>query len=440
MSFVIDHQSKKDLELFEENIENQSVFSFFNKTQTKGGRARLIEIMKTPSSSKYELVERRDAIKFFLDKDIYLEFKSNHLDFIEHYLNQNTPILKSNFIDFCYQRVSNWIKPSNHFYIVSTGVNQIIILLRTLSEGLAPIKLEEAPEKVREDINLIYLILNNQAIKNFYQGKNLSFWGVLKADIIFRKKFITQLNLIIKIVYNFDVFQSTAKVSKSSNLTFAEYIESEKPQFKIDSLFHPFVVNAVSNDISINENQNLVFLTGANMAGKSTFLKSVGLAIYLAHLGFPVPAKRMATSIYKGLITTINLADNINKGFSHFFNEVNRIKETALLIKERRKVLVIFDELFRGTNVKDAYDGSLEVITAFSKIKESSFFISTHITEVSHELKGENMQFASFNSKLVNELPTYTYKLENGVSEERMGMYILKKEKITELLASVNSI
>lgn len=111
------------------------------------------------------------------------------------------------------------------------------------------------------------------------------------------------------------------------------------------------------------------------MAGKSTFLKSIGLSVFISHLGFPVPATKMTTSIYNGIVSTINLSDNLNKGLSHFYSEVKRVKETALKLKESKKLLVIFDELFRGTNVKDASDASLLIIAAFSKIKKSTFLV-----------------------------------------------------------------
>ena len=99
------------------------------------------------------------------------------------------------------------------------------------------------------------------------------------------------------------------------------------------------------------------------MAGKSTFLKALGVAIYISHLGFPVPAEKMSTTIYNGIITTINLSDNMNRGYSHFYSEVRRVKEVANKLKEKNRLLVIFDELFRGTNVKDAFDASLLIIT-----------------------------------------------------------------------------
>lgn len=174
------------------------------------------------------------------------------------------------------------------------------------------------------------------------------------------------------------------------------------------------------------------------MAGKSTFLKSLGLAIYISHLGFPVPAKKMKTSVYNGIITTINLSDNINKGYSHFYSEVRRVKEVAIKLKDKNRLFVIFDELFRGTNVKDAFDASLLIIESFAKINESTFFISTHITEIAERLeKFSNIDYKYFNSELIDDKPVYKYELKEGVSHERLGMHIVRNEKIIEILDSI---
>lgn len=116
------------------------------------------------------------------------------------------------------------------------------------------------------------------------------------------------------------------------------------------------------------------------MSGKSTFLKTIGLHIYLAHLGFPVPAKKLKISIFDGLFTTINLADNLNLGYSHFYSEVKKVKDIVLKINSKKNLIVIFDELFRGTNVKDAYDASLIIISTLAKIRDltSSSFRLTY--------------------------------------------------------------
>ena len=114
----------------------------------------------------------------------------------------------------------------------------------------------------------------------------------------------------------------------------------------------------------------------------------------------------------------------------------NSLKEAAQMISERKRMFVIFDELFRGTNVKDAYDASLLIIEAFAQIKESSFCISTHITEVAENLLDKtNILFRFFDVDIVGTTPRYKYRLQDGVSHERLGMLIIKNEKILELLA-----
>ncbi len=173
------------------------------------------------------------------------------------------------------------------------------------------------------------------------------------------------------------------------------------------------------------------------MAGKSSYLKALGLAMYLAHIGFPVPATSMQTTIFKGLITTINLADNMAKGYSHYYSEVKRLKKVAEKIREQDNLFVIFDELFRGTNVKDAHDASLATIIALAKIKHSIFLISTHIVEIAHQLKSiENIKFKYFDATIEDGKPVFDYQLKDGVSSETLGYFIFEREGIIEILNS----
>jgi DNA mismatch repair protein MutS len=174
------------------------------------------------------------------------------------------------------------------------------------------------------------------------------------------------------------------------------------------------------------------------MAGKSTFLKATGISVFLSQIGFPVPAAYMETSVFDGLITTINLADNIQHGNSHFYTEVSRVKHVANKMTESQNMLVIFDELFRGTNVKDAFDASLAIVSAFSKLRNSFFIISTHIVEVANELAAiENISFKFMETTFDNEMPQYSYKLQNGITEERLGMWIVKNEGIVEIIERI---
>jgi len=171
------------------------------------------------------------------------------------------------------------------------------------------------------------------------------------------------------------------------------------------------------------------------MAGKSTFLKAFGVAVFLAHLGFPVPAVSMRTGVFNGLFSTINIADDLNKGYSHFYSEVLRVKTVAEKINRTGNMVVIFDELFRGTNVKDAHDATLAIISAFAKVQGSVFLVSSHIMEVTEQLHTVgNIRFGYFHTVIDGKTPVYSYCLREGVTEERLGMLIIENEKIIEII------
>jgi DNA mismatch repair protein MutS len=212
-------------------------------------------------------------------------------------------------------------------------------------------------------------------------------------------------------------------------------LPKEKNLLAALNLRHPCLEKAIGNDIAMDEAGNLVFLTGANMAGKSTFMKSFGITIYLAHMGFPVAANEMSFSVKDGLYTSINVPDNLSLGYSHFYAEVLRVKKVAQEIMKPLELVVIFDELFKGTNVKDAYDATLAITSAFAEKQKCFFIISTHITEAGQALQQQstNLQFLYFPSLLTGHIPVYTYKLQQGISDDRHGMVIIKKEGILEL-------
>jgi DNA mismatch repair ATPase MutS len=104
----------------------------------------------------------------------------------------------------------------------------------------------------------------------------------------------------------------------------------------VQDLYHPLLQQPIGYTVSLNKDQNFLFLTGANMAGKSTFIKTIGVSVYLAHLGIGVPAKNMNLSFFDGLLSNIHVMDNILKGESYFFNEVQRIKSTVEKISNKK--------------------------------------------------------------------------------------------------------
>jgi DNA mismatch repair ATPase MutS len=171
------------------------------------------------------------------------------------------------------------------------------------------------------------------------------------------------------------------------------------------------------------------------MAGKSTFLRSVSTAVYVAHIGFPVAAEEMEFSVLDGIYTTINLPDNLGIGASHFYAEVLRVKKVAAELQANKSLFIIFDEMFRGTNVKDAHEATVEITIAFAAKKKSMFIISSHIVEAGERLQQmPSIGFQFLPTRMNGTIPEYTYTLENGITADRHGMIIIRNEGILETL------
>lgn len=437
-AFEIDRQTIDDLGIFTEAGSTNSVFSFFDHVKTIGGKTKLMQMMETPSTDIDVLTSRRNCIKYFYDNPLTFGIDRRSLDFIEHYLGFGAKALSTNYIDAILKGLSYKYNPTNNYYVITQGINDITKLLRILWDIYKELSGKKCPVHVNSIVNTLEEFLLKKPIEKIIfsdPDKDLNYFQVANYDTLFRKDELRALKEVVNIIYELDVYIALAKAAQINGFCFPEYCSDKGTFVNITGLYHPSIKNAVKNNVLIEQEKNLIFLTGANMAGKSSFLKALGLAIYLAHIGFPLPASGMQTNVFNGLITTINLSDNIGSGYSHYYSEIKRVKETALKIVEHNNLFIIFDELFRGTNVKDAYDASLATINALSAIKNSVFLISTHIVEIAVEITHlPNISFQYFIARIDNGKPVFEYKMREGVSEETLGFYIFKNEGILEIL------
>lgn len=232
-----------------------------------------------------------------------------------------------------------------------------------------------------------------------------------------------------------DAWYGMAMSVKKYKLVFPEFIKAETPQLQAAGLYHLLLPQPVAYDVTLNPDGNFLFLTGANMAGKSTFIKSVGAAVFMAHTGMGVPAVNMQLTLFDGLLSNINVVDNLVKGESYFYNEVQRIKATIQKVTDGKKWLILIDELFKGTNVQDAMKCSSAVIEGFLKIKNSLFILSTHLYEIGEALKVHpNIQFKYFETAVHGDQLFFSYHLKDGISNDRLGYLILRKEGVVDML------
>lgn len=438
MSFVVDRQTIDDLNIFGRHGRN-SIYALYNKTATRGGASLLEEMFRSPLDSAEKINSRSGIIRYCAEQKIDFPFRSDLFDAIEDYLSDNDLRSQlSNEDNTLKRKVNNMIGADSYFErihraVVSTieFVNLFVdfVSLRQGEPVLAPLLEKAAP--ILDDSKIGW-------IGGERGRKRLSFAKTAEYDKILRFGFRDNLYRLLHDAYLIDVYTTLARVSNERGFAFAHATEGDEKLYRMEGIYHPQLSNAVANDFTIGSKNNVVFLTGANMAGKSTFMKTFCIAIYLAHSGFPVPARSMEFTVSHGMFTTINLSDNINTGYSHFYAEVMRIKKVAQEVKRSRDMIVVFDELFRGTNVKDAYDATLAVTEAFASNRNCLFVISTHILETVDELKKhcDNINYVYLPTVMENGIPRYTYKLERGISADRHGMIIIRNEKILDILAS----
>jgi DNA mismatch repair ATPase MutS len=279
---------------------------------------------------------------------------------------------------------------------------------------------------ILKEISEIDLDATLTAKENLYYGNYLR--------TLFKRSILELIEIFCKL----DAFMSMAIACKKYAFEFPTIEESAQPFVHATGLYHLLLPIPVAYDISLNKTENFVFLTGANMGGKSTYIKAIGLGVYLAHIGMGVPAKSMHLSLFDGLLSNIQVEDNIFKGQSYFYNEVQRIKKTIEKISDGKNWLILIDELFKGTNIQDAMKCSTAVIEGLIKMKHSLFVLSTHLYEIGDALKQyPNIQFRYFETIMTEEKIEFSYQIKEGISNDRIGYLILKKEGVTKLLENL---
>jgi DNA mismatch repair protein MutS len=207
-------------------------------------------------------------------------------------------------------------------------------------------------------------------------------------------------------------------------------------RLRASGLFHPFLGrDGVANDIVLDDHVRVCFVTGPNMAGKSTFLKATAVAVFLAHIGCGVPATHMEFMPVGTVFSSVQIADNLTAGESFYLAEVRRIGALATALAEHGSAVAVVDEPFRGTNVHDAAEATLAVITRLAAHPAVLVFVASHVGEVVPSiLHDRRIAFWSFAADVTGEHPRFDYRLREGVSQQRLGMTLLRQEGILERL------
>ncbi|MBE9601400.1 DNA mismatch repair protein [Pedobacter sp. MC2016-24] len=436
MNFGIDKQTLDELNLLGK-FRSGSVYNLFNQVKTRGGEQLLDKMFRSPMNDVREINERTDVFYFFQEKQLTFPVDAQQISLMREYMDSGAGSnLSMVFVSTLFKKLLSNLARDERYKKNIQGLQAVIAVMNRCYIFLQ--NMPAAPDIYRKRIAGIMKVLSDSRIEKLRKidiYKSLSLTELVYFNHLLKSKLYTEIEDVMDFIYELDVNIHVSAVACRKGFTFARAFRPEENIFSAKDLRHPCVEKAVGNSLVLDEDSNVLFLTGANMAGKSTFMKSVGIGIYLAHIGFPVAAESMNFSVREGLYSSINVADNINLGYSHFYAEVVRVKQAAVEASSGKRLLLMFDELFKGTNVKDAYDGTLAVTEGFSEYKDCLFIVSTHIIEVGAALKSrDNIKFAYMPTVMEGSRPRYTYQMNEGITEDRQGMMIIRNEGILELI------
>ncbi|MFN6374729.1 MAG: MutS-related protein [Chitinophagia bacterium] len=433
----IDQTTLNDLSIFHREDEH-ALFHKIDHTRTVEGRMVLQHIFHHPLDNKKEILEVQQILHHIANNiNQWPERITNGtLLVIEKFLDDNPDEIPER-PDPVKAILYKWLHPADHS-MIQFSMRQFFEFIKGFDEVHHFFSGPQRPPMLDVVLQQTEHILADRRISGLKAKQtfsDLSRSEILQYARLFHVDMIASIRKLISLYGKLDAWYAMAKANQYLGLQAPQIIEADEPMISAKSLWHLMLSHPVSYDLEMDRSQNFIFLTGANMAGKSTLIKSVGLAVYLTHLGMGVPAKHMQLTLFEGILSNINVEDNITKGESYFFNEVKRIRETISRISDGKRWLVLIDEMFKGTNIQDAMKCSLAVIEGLVKFPKGLFILSTHLYEIGEELKKlSSINFKYFETILEGEQLHFSYQLKDGISQDRMGYLILKKEGVIDLL------
>jgi DNA mismatch repair ATPase MutS len=213
--------------------------------------------------------------------------------------------------------------------------------------------------------------------------------------------------------------------------TFAKFSTAE--EIRITGMGHPFVQRQkrVVNDVQLNVAENFLIITGPNMAGKSTYLRSLGLAFISANAGFPVLAENCEIPHLK-LYSSMRTSDDLTVESSYFHAELTRLRFIMDAIEKGEKVFVILDEILKGTNSKDKEIGSAKFLQKLQRLN-SKGVIATHDLSLCN-LAEQSISFKNmyFDSTIEGNELAFDYKIRQGICKNMNASFLLKKMNLVD--------
>lgn len=267
---------------------------------------------------------------------------------------------------------------------------------------------------------LVFIFLNSFLLWDARQMIALNRWRRLNRQ---------QVAQWFRLVGEMEVLHSLATLRFNQPAWSWPTFSSNHFTFYGEGVGHPLIPKErrVTNDLSVSGMAKVSLITGSNMAGKSTFLRSLGVNVLLAQMGSPVCATRLVVSPVR-LMTSMRIADNLAENTSTFYAELKKLKTIIEAIRRREQVWVLLDEVLRGTNSMDRHIGLKALIRQIINHKAVAV-IATHDVEVAalaDDLPGAIENY-HFDVQVEGEELYFDYKLKEGVCTSLNASILMKK-------------
>lgn len=436
---AMDNQTFKDLEIFKAEMEGASLFDLCNATRTDGGAKALRVRMRRPFSDPAKIRTVQESLASILEhRDAFDRLPSDVITgVVEKYLHGALPlVLGDNPFEFWISTLEIRLGDFRPYTRIVRGVQATGTMVRALRRMVDALPAGTARGEVARQVEEMRALLARPAIAKVPEHElwGERAWRILRTDQTFRLHEKEALARLLTLTYEIDALVSMADATRQNQFVLPEIVEGPL-HIEGEGITHPFIPDAVPNPVGLDQRRRMLFLTGPNMAGKTTYLRSCGIALYLAHLGMGVPARSFRFSPCQRLFSSITVTDNVRGGVSFFRAEALRVKAIAQAVTDGYRVIALMDEPFKGTNVKDALDASRAILERFAAKQGSLFLVSSHLIELGEQMRATGqVDCRHFEAGEDEGRLRFDYVLQPGVSTQRLGMRVLREEGIFELL------
>jgi DNA mismatch repair ATPase MutS len=340
---------------------------------------------------------------------------------LAYYVTYKNQMVTRKIFDFCrnisiYHKILETIEAASFESDDLKDLQKILLSNQRATEGIS--KLYSISEAFELQYNIyVHSILQGFLMYDVHCIELLESW---------KKEYRNSVKEWFSVIAEMEALLSLSMIGLNRTVSYPVFVKPKQAVWEGKEIVHPLIANekAIPNSIQLRSETGII--TGSNMSGKTTFLRTIGINTVLAYAGAPVCAESLQLSNMK-LFTSMRVMDDVSKGISTFYAEVLRIKEMVDFSKSQKPCIILIDEIFKGTNSADRIVGSKEVIKNLSK-PHTILLVSTHDFELcdlieENDVNGKNYHFQEFYQR---DQIGFDYKLKAGKCQTTNAKHILK--------------